>query len=161
MQSISLRSLSLALVALSASTAFAATPDQPITRAQVHAELQQAQRTGDLLAPGESGLQLHQLFPGPYLQKAVSADQKTRAQVQQELQQARQSGELLATGESGLKNNELFPSQYARDSHTAHKTRAQVLEELQAAQRKGNVLASGESGLPLNALYPERYNAVY
>lgn len=66
MQRISLRSLSLALAAMSASAAFAATPAEPVPRAQVRAELQQAQRTGDLLASGESGLQLNALYPQLY-----------------------------------------------------------------------------------------------
>ncbi|WP_051603005.1 DUF4148 domain-containing protein [Simplicispira psychrophila] len=111
MQRISLRSFSLALVALSASAAFAATPAEPLTRAQVRAELQQAQRTGHVLAPGESGLTRNQLFPSQYPQQTSGAE-NTRAQVKADLQQARRSGDLLAPGESGLQLNALYPQRY-------------------------------------------------
>jgi len=160
MPRISFRSLPLALLALSASAAFAVAPAEPVTRAQVLAELQQARQSGELLANGESSLKNNELFPGQYPQKTVSSE-ITRAQVLAELQQARQSGELLVNGESGLKNNELFPGQYPQESQSAGKTRAQVLEELHAAQRTGHVLAWGESGLTLNALYPQRYPTVH
>lgn len=50
-------------------TAFAlagAHAHEPVTRAQVLAEYQEAQRTGDLLAPGDSGLKLNELYPSRY-----------------------------------------------------------------------------------------------
>ena len=80
-------------------------------RAQVRALLHQAQRTGDLLAPGECGLQLIPLFPGQYPHDN-HAVRKTRAQVREELQAAKRTGNVLAWGESGLQLNALDHQRY-------------------------------------------------
>lgn len=61
------------------------------TRAQVLAELADAQRTGDIYAYGDSGKKLNELRPDLYPTKAV-AQGKTRDQVLAELEQAQRSG---------------------------------------------------------------------
>ncbi|WP_284309668.1 DUF4148 domain-containing protein, partial [Hydrogenophaga electricum] len=44
----------------------AAAPEQGKTRAEVKAELREALRTGDIVADGDSGMKLNELFPGHY-----------------------------------------------------------------------------------------------
>lgn len=73
--------------------------------------MQQAQRTGDLLASGESGQKNNELFPSQYPQGSQAVS-KTRAQVLQELQAAQRTGNVLASGESGLQLNALYPQLY-------------------------------------------------
>ena len=45
---------------------------EPVTRAQVIADYQEAVRTGDLMAPGDSGMKLNELYPGRY-EKALTS----------------------------------------------------------------------------------------
>ena len=66
------------------------------TRAQVRAELAEAQRNGDLIADGETGATHRQLYPHRYAAQD-SAQAKTREQVKQELVEARRSGQLQTT----------------------------------------------------------------
>jgi hypothetical protein len=62
------------------------------TRAQVLAELVEAQRTGDIVADSETGKKLNELYPSQYPAKpAVQGN--TRAQVLADLAQAKRSGE--------------------------------------------------------------------
>lgn len=56
----------LALATLAAGNAQTADPAAPKTRAQVNAELLEAQRTGDIIMGGEQGWKLNELFPGRY-----------------------------------------------------------------------------------------------
>jgi hypothetical protein len=63
------------------------------TRAQVRAELVEAQRTGDVYADGNSGKKLNELRPDLYQTKAA-VQGKTREQVKAELVQAQRSGEF-------------------------------------------------------------------
>lgn len=70
------------------------------TRAQVRAELLEAQRTGDILADGDSGKKLNELYPSRYPVKAVEAS-KTREQVMAELLQAQRSGEFTLHQHNG------------------------------------------------------------
>ena len=56
--------IAAALIALSATQVFAA--DGPKTREQVKAELAEAIRTGDVVADGESGKKLKELYPSRY-----------------------------------------------------------------------------------------------
>ena len=83
------------------------------TRDQVKAELAEAIRTGDVLASGESGLKLNELYPQRY-PHAPAAVATTRAQVKAELAEAIRTGDMIASGESGLKLNEEFPQRYAK-----------------------------------------------
>src|SRR5665647_1655345 len=92
--------------ALIGSTSFAG-----VSREQVQAELAQAIRSGDIIANGESGLKLNELYPNRYPGKQVQAS-ITRERVNAELAEAIRSGDIVAGGESGLKLNELYPSDY-------------------------------------------------
>ena len=87
-----LSTLALALAALAADNALAAEASGPKTRAQVLTELAQAQRSGDIVAYGESGKKLNELYPSQYPTKPAAQDH-TRAQVLAELAQAKRSGE--------------------------------------------------------------------
>ena len=50
------------------------------TREQVKAELAEATRTGDIIAPGESGLKLNELYPQRYEQaRALYAERPLSA----------------------------------------------------------------------------------
>ena len=106
-----LTAVTLAVAALSAGQALAADTDAPKTREQVRAELREAQRTGDIVADGETGQKLNQLYPNRYPATAT-AQGKTREQVRAELREAQRTGDIVAGGESGQKLNELFPKRY-------------------------------------------------
>jgi len=83
------------------------------SRADVRAELDAAQRSGDMLAAGESGLKLSEVSPTRDRHETVLAG-KTRAQVLAELAEARRNGELLVAGESGLTQREVHPQMAPR-----------------------------------------------
>lgn len=59
------RTLALVLLTAAATLASTAHAEGGLSRAQVRAELAQAQRTGDLV-DYETGRKLHELFPGAY-----------------------------------------------------------------------------------------------
>jgi hypothetical protein len=82
-----------------------------LTREQVKAEFAEAVRTGEVMADGESGLKLNELYPNRYPAKPVPS-RLTREQVKAEFAEAVRTGEVMADGESGLKLNELYPSRY-------------------------------------------------
>jgi len=132
-----LSALALILTAVAAGNALAADASAPKTREQVLAELVLAQRTGDVLANGDSGKLLNELYPNQYPAK-VAAQGKTRAQVLAELVEAQRTGDILAQGDSGKTLYELNPSQYPARAVTQGNTRAQVLAELEQSQRSGN-----------------------
>lgn len=127
-----------AIIALTLSTlaaGYANAADVGKTRAQVHAEFIEAQRTGDLFALGDSGKKLNELYPGQYPAQAVIVG-KSRAQVLAELAEAQRTGDVFAQGDSGKKLNELYPSRYPAKVAQGN-TRAQVLAELAQAKRSG------------------------
>lgn len=128
----------------------------PLTRADVVAQYEEAVRTGDVLAPGDSGMKLNELYPNRY-PKATTAAPLTRVQVVAELQAATRSGDVVAPGESGMKMNELYPQRYPAPTAVAGKTRDEVRAETLEAIRTGDILAAGDSGLKLNEAYPQRY----
>ena len=130
----------------------------PLTRADVVAQYEEAVLTGDILAPGDSGMKLNELYPNRY-PKPTSMAPLTRDQVAADLQAAIRSGDVVAPGESGMKMNELYPRRYpaAAGTAVAGKTRAQVRAETLDAIRTGDILAAGDSGLKLNEVYPQRY----
>jgi hypothetical protein len=140
-----LSTLTLVLAALAAGNTLAADATGAKTRDQVRAELAEAQRTGDILAPGDSGKKLNELYPSRYPAKAV-AQGYTREQVLAELAQAQRTGDILAQGNSGKKLNELSPSQYPAKAAAQSVTRAQVLAELAEAQRSGEFGISNNYG---------------
>lgn len=78
------------------------------TLEQVKAELTEAIRTGDVLANGDTGLKLNELYPQRY-PHAPAAIGASRAQVKAELAEAIRIGDMIADGESGLRLNEEFP----------------------------------------------------
>lgn len=148
--------LACAALAVSAGQALAGDLVQGKTRAEVKAELAEALRTGDIVAAGETGMKLNELYPERYA-TTDAAPGKTRAEVRAELDEAIRSGNIVAGGESGQKLNELHPERYATTRPAAGKTRAQVKAELAEAQRTGDIVAAGESGLKLNELFPGNY----
>ncbi|HYD59056.1 MAG TPA: DUF4148 domain-containing protein [Noviherbaspirillum sp.] len=109
-----LSSIALALIATSAA-AFAA--DQPLTRAEVRAELEQAYARGELNRQAE------------FVEHLTVAPSKTRTAVRGELDQA------VAQGKSGTQQTEFV-------EHTATaggKSRAEVRAELEQAYARGEV----------------------
>jgi len=153
-----LSALSLSLAALVAGNAFAADASAPKTRDQVRAELVQAQSTGDILAQGNSGKLLNELYPSRYPAK-VAAHGYTREQVMADLAEARRTGNILAPGNTGEMLNELYPSRYPAKVAAHGYTREQVMADLAEARRTGNILAPGNTGEMLNELYPSQYPA--
>ncbi|MDB5858747.1 MAG: hypothetical protein JWQ76_2436 [Ramlibacter sp.] len=117
------RTLLLVVTALSLASAavHAETPDPsgqfavPVThsksRAQVLAELKEAQRTGDILAAGDQGVTLHDLNPRAYPPHPALAG-KTREQVRAETLEAIRDGDVIIQGELGLPERELYPQRY-------------------------------------------------
>jgi len=156
--------VAIALSTLVAGHAFAADASVAKTREQVRAELVEAQRNGDLIADGETGLRFNQVSPHLYSQATVVA--KTRAEVQAELAQAQANGDLIADGQTGARFNEVFPAQYAA-ARTAPavevvaqgKTRAEVKAELAEAIRNGDLIADGQTGARFKDVNPGRYPA--
>lgn len=143
-------------VAVMLLTAFSAVDAQEgKTRDQVRAELAAAQRDGDLLAPGDSGLTLRELYPSRYPARQAAAV-KTRAEVVDELQEARRNGDIVV-GDTGLTQYEINPRNFPVRAVAQGKTREQVRAELAEAIRSGDIVANGETGKTLRQLYPQRY----
>ncbi len=82
-----------------------------LTRDQVKAELAEAIRTGNIVANGESGLKLNELYPSLYPTKPQQAS-LTREQVKAELSAALKSGDYFLNGENGGKCNEVHPGMH-------------------------------------------------
>lgn len=134
--------IALSFAALSAGQAMAADASTPITRDEVKAELAEAVRTGDILAAGDTGLKMNELFPSNYPAKAAGQG-NTRDQVKAELAEAVRTGDILADGNTGLKKNELFPGSYPAKAAVQGKSRDQVKGELTEAIRTGTVPVYG------------------
>jgi hypothetical protein len=147
--------LVLTLLALGAGTARAA---------DASVDLSTARQNGELLASGELGVPLNQLYPQQYAQPgaqaAVSAAGKTRDQVRAELAAARRNGDLANDGDIGPArlNVSAVPRQTLDAAQpTPAKTRAQVRAEVLEARRSGDLIADGEAGVTLKELFPARY----
>lgn len=85
------------------------------TAAEVRSELLEAQRNGDVVRGGESGLTDSQARPWAYAPRATEPG-KSVAQVRAETLEAIQSGDILQAGESGLTRRQVSPhTYYARD----------------------------------------------
>lgn len=140
------------MVAVAAMICAAAQVHAGTTRAQVEAELAEAIRTGNMMANGESGLTMRELYPGSYpAPAAAAAIPVSRGQVKAELQDARSQGTTAIISEGGMTSGDESPKM------AMGKTRAQVRAELAEAIRTGNMIANGESGLMLNQVNPDRY----
>ena len=143
------------LIPLLAALAATAHAESSKTREEVQAEMIDARRSGDVIANGESGLTLRELYPQRY--PAVTVAGKTREQVVAELKEAQRTGDILAGGELAVPLNQAYPSAYPPKIMLAGKSRAQVQAELREAIRTGDMLADGDSGMKLKELYPQRY----
>ena len=127
------------------------------TRDQVKAEWAEATRTGEVLASGDTGLKLNELYPQRFPHAPVAAA-VTRAQVRADLAEAIRTGDMIAAGEGGMKLNQEFPQRYpAMIVAASGKTRAQVKSETVEAIRTGDMFAAGEGGMKLNEEFPQRY----
>ena len=129
-----------------------------ISRDQVMAELAAARSTGDVLANGETGLKLNEMYPDRYPAKQELAG-KTRDQVGAELLAAVRSGDMSANAQSGLKLNEVYPSQYPAKQMLAGKSTAQVQAELADALRTGDYMVGGELSGKCNEVHPTMHAA--
>ncbi|MBT9486774.1 MAG: DUF4148 domain-containing protein [Rubrivivax sp.] len=151
--------LAIALVAATLFGATSAANAQGLTRAQVLAELAEAQRTGNIVLGGETGLKANELYPQLYPAPEMPTA-KTRQQVRDELAAALRSGDFIADGESGLKAHEVFPHRYPARPVVMGKTRQQVRDELLLAIRLGDAPSLGEHGLTPAQRSPESFAAV-
>lgn len=123
--------LILSLTAAFAGHALAAEPTTGLTRAQVLAELAEAQRTGNIV-DGESSMPRNALYPQQYPAQP-QAEGKTRAQVIAELEQARASGEMMYLEDTGMQMKSLPNSQGKA------LTRAEVVADMQKARAAGQM----------------------
>ena len=130
-----------------------------MSRGQVMAELAAAQSSGDILANGETGLKLNEVYPDRYPAKQTLAG-KTREQVGAELLAAVRSGDMLADGQSNLNLNDVYPSQYPAKQTLVGKSRAQVQAELADALRTGDYMVGGEFSGKCNEVHPTMHEAV-
>lgn len=125
---------------------------------QVKLELTTAVRNGDILAKGESGLKLNELYPARYPAKQVQAS-ATRAQVSAELAAAARTGDIVAAGETGAKLNVLHPGLYPARQAPPTVSRQQVKSELADAIHSGDFLVGGEVGATCKELHPSMHPA--
>jgi Domain of unknown function (DUF4148) len=150
--------LAIVLAATTLLGAAAPVNAQGLTRAQVLAELAEAQRTGDFVVNGELGLKANEVYPHLYPAPVMAAG-KTRQQVLAELAEARRTGDF-AHGESGLKAYEVSPHLYPARPVVMGKTRQQVRDELALAFRLGDAPSLGDDGLSPAERSPARFAAV-
>jgi Tat protein secretion system quality control protein TatD with DNase activity len=140
---------------LLAAIASAAHAEAPKTREQVKAELKEAIRTGDVLAGGDTGLKMNELYPQRY--PHVAAETKTRAEVQAELAAAMRDGTMVAAGEGALTLRDEFPQRFPAVAVAPGRTREEVVAETREAISNGDMFAAGEGGMKLSEEFPERY----
>jgi hypothetical protein len=86
-------------------------PSAPKTRAEVQAELLEAQRTGNIVSWDERGMMLNEMHPQNYPPKPAGQG-LSREQVMAELLEAQRTGNIMAWGEPGRMLNELYPQRY-------------------------------------------------
>ncbi len=129
-----------------------------VTREQVKTELAEAIRAGDMLAPGNRGVRLNELYPSRYPAKQVQTS-LSRDQVKTELAEAIRTGDMLAPGNRGVRLNELYPSRYPAKQAQASLSREQVKTELAEAIRTGNFMIS-ENGQKCNEAHPSMHPSV-
>lgn len=95
------------------------------TRAEVQAELAEANRTGDIYGSGETFVKLNQVFPGRYPSVEPVAMGKTRAQVQAELTDAVRTGDAYSGGDNIDTLKVTFPGNYPPKSPMIAVTQAE------------------------------------
>lgn len=86
-------------------------PSAPKTRAEVQAELLEAQRTGNIVSWDEQGLMLNEMYPQNYPPKPAGQG-LSREQVQAELLEAQRTGNIVSWDEQGLMLKEMYPQRY-------------------------------------------------
>ncbi len=101
-----------AIALVLASSLIASTSFADVTREQVRVELAAAIRTGDILAGGDSGLKLNEMYPERYPSKQARAG-LTREQVQAELTEAIRTGDNLVGGEISGKCRDVHPNMHS------------------------------------------------
>lgn len=127
------------------------------TRQQVKSELAEAQRTGNVIAAGDSGLTLRERHPNLYRNPGTD-DGLTRRQVKAQWTAALRAGDVIAVGEVGETLREQLPQRYPMPPAVGGRTRQQVKDEPVEATRAGEILAPGEAGsLTLREQSPQRY----
>src|SRR4029453_13857095 len=89
------------ILGLAVLTTFVGAASAQATRAEVRAAYAEALRTGDVMAPGETGLNLNRLSPQRSPHEAA-APGRARSEVKAELAQAVRDGDVIAAGEIGL-----------------------------------------------------------
>lgn len=129
------------------------------TRKEVRSELAEAQRAGDVIPAGESGLTLRQRHPLAY-PAPTPAEGMTREQVQTQLGEAIRTGDLIEAGDAGQRLRDLYPGRYPASVAAAGKTRMEVRREVAEAIRTGDTLPAGEGSLTLRERDPQRYGSV-
>jgi hypothetical protein len=148
--------IALTLTAAAASSGIAFATDMGgMTRAQVHAELLQAQRNGTLIANNMSGATLRDLYPSRY--PAAKTSSLTREQVRAELDAARRNGTLIANEMSGATFRDQNPSRFPPKAMAPVASRSDVLRELTQAQRDGTLIANSQTGATYRDLNPGQY----
>jgi len=145
-----------ALVLMTVGTAYAQSVQMGQTRDQVRAELVDAQRLGDLPAPGDLGRTLRETTPERYPASVVDRG-LTRSEVISQLREAHRTGDVQV-GDAGRTRFEIAPQDFPARDAPHGKSRDQVRAEYLEALRTGDVLAQGDIGEKLNEMYPGRYS---
>jgi hypothetical protein len=129
--------------------------DEPLTRAQVKAELHAAQLAGEIPS-GDLDITRAQLLAGRSPTQ-TAASTLTREQVKDELRQAQAAGDV-EVGDTGRTQAEIDPARYPSHPTQVGKTRAQVRAETAAAISLGE-REEGDSGRTDAEINPQRYAA--
>jgi molybdopterin biosynthesis enzyme MoaB len=145
--------IAFALASLTAAQAFAGDHAHK-TRDQVRAELVEAQKFGDIVANGDTGLTAREQRPDLFPARPVVS--KTRSQVKAELAEAVRTGNIVTNGDTGLTARERRPDLFPARP-VVSKTRSQVKAELAEAVRTGNIVTNGDTGLTAREQRPDLY----
>jgi hypothetical protein len=117
------------IIAAFGATSYADEADQPLTRAQVRAEVLKAHASGQLLKAGE----IYDGFTPEQSGRVLS-----RAEVKQQTQQAKAAGKLVPVGEISVADLQ------ARKTFVSTVSRAGVKAEVIAARQAGELIPAGE-----------------
>lgn len=120
-------------------------PSAPKTRAEVQAELLEAQRTGNIVSWDERGMMLNEMHPQNYPPKPAGMG-LSREQVMADLMEAQRTGNIMSWGESGLMLNELYPQRYPPKPATQGLTREQVQSDIPKSRSAGSFMWWGGWG---------------
>jgi Domain of unknown function (DUF4148) len=133
-----LKTLSLVLVSTTLLGSATLVRAESLTRAQVKAELIEAQRNGAVVADGQTGGTYRKLNPNRY-PPLQATSQKSREQIKAELAAAQRDGTLIANVDTGATYRELAPHRFPAPTVMPGKTREEVKMELAEAIRLGDV----------------------